>query len=195
MAIQNLTEEAREVLDKLSPKEKEIIWGLVSSPPSQRARAACRRELTAYLVSRLEPYSYIARIVMYRDLLNLLILEGNVSEDNHQKDVLGEVAWLNCHENDRPFAVMMALKKLNATMSFKVTETEADKDIDFNLNPMDYETAVEPDDEPDTPFPGEEDEPEFAETEYVDDLEDDIPPDEFFDELNPEVEEEDHIPL
>lgn len=193
--ISNINEEAQKVLDKLTSEEKQIIWGLVSSPPSQRARTSARRELTTFLVAKLDCYSYIARIVMYRDLFDLLLLETEIPNTNRLRDVLGEVCWLNCHEEDRPLAVMMAIKKLNATLSFKKVKNDSDLEIELEDYPVTVATITDDNIEnncDDLP------ESDLDEDAYIDDLEEDdadVSPAEFFDSKVVDDMEEDHIPL
>ena len=171
--ITNLTEEAKTILDRLTPAEKEVIWNLVAPPPSQRARNASRRDLTAYLVERLTPVEYMRRVTLYRDLLNLVLDDMEVNNTpNEMYDLLGEVAWLNCHENDRPLAVMMALKKLNASMNFKnIISLELDRTTKKRKKSV----------------------PTVMETEYLDDLEENNSNGEvsegYFDDLEEEVTE------
>lgn len=190
MTIQNLSEEAKELLAKLSPQEKEVIWGLVAAPPSRRARVAARRELTAYLATRLEEFSYLERVIYYRDLLNLVIKTSDVlmNDDNKLLDLLGEVVWLNCNESDRPLAIMMAIKRLNSTLTFKDSDSEQanSNGTDFNLKTVDFETA-----ELEVGRGDEEESQEFVE--YEDDLDEDTPAKEFFDILS--EDSDDDLPL
>ena len=110
-----------DILGKLTPKEKETLWNCVAVPATKRARSVARKKLTARLVEMLEKSDYVLRIKQYRDIFDLL-LEPELRSDNGFSFLVGEIEWLNCQEDDRPRAVMEAIKQLNKTIKFKLSE-------------------------------------------------------------------------
>lgn len=118
MAIANITPEAKKLLDTLSTEEREVIWSLVSPAASKKARIAYRKALTEYLVELfVDECDYKKRAAIYASLITMADGEP-VSYENFDY-LRGEVIWLNCHEDDRLHAVMLAIKKLNSTISFR----------------------------------------------------------------------------
>ena len=147
---ENLGEKEKALLDRLSPEDKEIIWGLVASPSSKKARSACRSALTNYLVKRFKSeINYFTRMFIYYDLLDLVINNGNSNSNTVKDTIVGEVEWLNCPKKDRAYAVMMAIRRLNGTMVF--TKTAKTNEHEDSFEALYHQRGQESADEDDFP--------------------------------------------